>query len=68
MSVSLEDLIDSGGTQFAKRNLKFILHDVETELLEDPLWFKTPIVRNGNVSTIGYVPDIWNEWLKSDAV
>jgi len=36
--------------------------DVEEELLNDALLFKTPIVRNGNYVTTGYCPDIWKNW------
>ncbi len=62
----IEDLIDKDGKQYKKRNLAYIMHDVENELLEDPLLFKTPIVRNGNKVTIGYEPDIWQEWIDSE--
>ncbi len=62
-SVKLEDLIDREGKQFKTRNLAYILHDVETVLLEDPLLFKTPVVRNGNFSTVGYQPEIWKKWI-----
>ncbi len=59
----VEELIDKDGKQYKKRNLEFILHNVEVELLEDPLLFKTPIVRNGAKVTVGYQPDIWQEWI-----
>lgn len=61
----VEQLIDKDGKQYKKRNLKFILHDIENELLTDALLFKTPIVRNGNKVTIGYEPEIWKNWLDS---
>ncbi len=57
-----EDLIDKEGKQYKKRNLQFIIHDVEEELLSDPLLFKTPIVRNGKEVTLGVEPEIWNKW------
>ena len=60
----VEELIDTEGKQYKKRNLAFILHDVEEELLEDPLLFKTPIVRNGNKVTMGNDPDEWKNWLE----
>ncbi|HUX92541.1 MAG TPA: arsenate reductase family protein [Ignavibacteriaceae bacterium] len=62
-SVSLEDLIDKNGTQFRKRNLTFMVYDIMFELLSDPLLFKTPVVRNQNIATIGYRPEIWKEWI-----
>jgi arsenate reductase (glutaredoxin) len=64
-SVSLENLIDSNGKQYQKRNLKYLVHNIEEELLNDPLLFKTPIVRNGPKATVGYRPEIWTEWLHS---
>lgn len=62
----IEDLIDKEGKQYKKRNLEYILHEVEEELLEDPLLFRTPIVRNGSKVTIGNQPDVWKEWLEND--
>lgn len=60
--VGLENLIDTAGKEYAKRNLKYIVHDTEEILLAYPLLFKTPIVRNGPKVTIGYCPEIWCEW------
>jgi arsenate reductase (glutaredoxin) len=61
--IPLENLIDKGGKQFKKRNLEYMVYDIETELLNDPLLFKTPIVRNGEDATEGYKPGIWKEWI-----
>lgn len=63
-SVPVEDLIDKEGKQFQKRNLAFMKFNIEEELLNDPLLFKTPIVRNGRKSTLGYQPDIWKKWIE----
>ena len=30
--------------------------------LENPQVIKTPVVRNGKLSTLGYQPDIWKAW------
>ncbi|MFA8342918.1 MAG: arsenate reductase family protein [Rhodothermaceae bacterium] len=60
----VDDLIDKEGKQYKKRNLAYIMHDVEEELLSDGLLFKMPIVRNGNKSTIGYEPDEWKKWIE----
>ena len=32
------------------------------KLLETPELIKTPVVRNGSKATVGYRPDIWEEW------
>ncbi len=58
----LENLLDKTGKEYAKRNLKFLVHNVEAELLEHPLLFKTPIVRNGPQATVGYCPEVWSNW------
>ena len=63
-AVSLENLIDREGKEYAKRNLKYIFHDVQEALLSNPLLLKTPIVRNGQKAAVGYRPEIWQEWLK----
>jgi arsenate reductase len=39
-----------------------LVHDLEEELLNDPLLLKTPIVRNGAKATVGYRPEVWKEW------
>lgn len=41
--------------------IKYIV-DKEEKILENQQVIKTPIVRNGKVATIGYVPDIWKKW------
>ena len=62
-AVGLENLIDREGKEYARRNLKYLSHNVEEELLNHPLLFKTPVVRNGRNATVGYVPDVWKEWV-----
>lgn len=62
--ISIEDLIDREGKQFKKRNLQFMVYDIEEELLNDPLLLKTPIVRCGKEVTIGYQPEVWKNWIK----
>jgi arsenate reductase (glutaredoxin) len=63
IAIGLETLLDINGKQYQKRNLKYLVHNIEDELLNDPLLFKTPIVRNNPQATVGYHPEIWNEWL-----
>jgi arsenate reductase len=61
-AVGLEAMMDTGGKQYQKRNLKYMVHDIEEELLNDPMLLKTPIVRNGRKATIGYRPEVWKDW------
>ncbi len=32
------------------------------KILENQQVIKTPVVRNGKQSTIGYQPDVWKKW------
>lgn len=61
-AVGLENLIDTEGKEYARRNLKYLAHDREDLLLACPLLLKTPIVRNGPRATVGYCPDTWQGW------
>ena len=62
-AIPLEELIDKEGRQFKKRGLEYMVYDIETELLEDSLLLKTPVVRNGRLASVGYQPEIWKEWI-----
>ena len=62
--IPVEELIDKEGKQFLKRNFAYMVMDIEEELLNYPLLFKTPIVRNGRLVTVGYKPEVWKEWIK----
>lgn len=63
-AVGIDNLIDQTGKEYGRLNLKYLTHDIEDELLQHPLLFKTPIVRNGSRATIGYEPDVWQKWLE----
>lgn len=65
-SVPLEELIDTACKEYEKRNLKYIKHDIEEELLAHPLLFKTPVVRCGREAAAGYAPDAWKRWADSE--
>ena len=32
------------------------------KILENPFVIKTPVVRNGKQSTLGYQPEVWKKW------
>lgn len=43
--------------------LKYMSEEDKLEkVLENPQVIKTPIVRNGRQSTIGYQPEVWKSW------
>ena len=60
----MERMIDWEGKD--KNLLALIKYTAEEDrlekLLENPQVMKTPVVRNGKQSTIGYVPEIWKTW------
>ena len=60
-AIPVEELINKEGKQFKKRGFKYMVYDIETELLEDSLLLKTPVVRNGRLASVGYQPEIWKE-------
>lgn len=44
--------------------IKYIANDDKLEkVLENPQVIKTPVVRNGKQSTLGYQPDVWKKWI-----
>jgi Spx/MgsR family transcriptional regulator len=61
-AVDIDSLVDREGKTYAEKNLKYLIHDIEEELLKDPMLLRTPIVRNGREATVGYQPDLWKEW------
>ena len=43
--------------------LKYLsAEDKLAKILENPQVIKTPVVRNGKQSTIGYQPEVWKGW------
>ena len=44
--------------------LAYLAYDADREekLIENPAFIKTPIVRNGKKTTVGYCPDEWKDW------
>ena len=65
-AVGLENLIDAESKDYQRLNMDRISSTKVKEeiLLNNPGLYKTPIVRNGRQSAVGYEPDIWNSWEK----
>ena len=63
-SVGLENLINKSAKDYKKLNLdKIRSADMREEILfKNPSLYTTPIVRNGKQATVGYKPEVWNEW------
>lgn len=59
-------LLDREGSRFRDRGLahsRLTDPDVERLLAQDPTLLRTPIVRRGPKSSVGYQPDVWQTWL-----
>ena len=60
----LENMINCEGRD--KDTLALIKYisdeDKLTKVLENPQVIKTPVVRNGKQSTLGYQPNVWKSW------
>ena len=63
-SVGLNNLINQKAKDYIKLNMNRIGGSSMREeiLLNHPKLYKTPIVRNGKLATVGYQPEAWNEW------
>jgi arsenate reductase-like glutaredoxin family protein len=61
-AVGLEALIDQNNPDATL--LRYLAYDADKldKLFEDPRLLKTPIVRNGKQTTVGYQPDVWKTW------
>ena len=60
----LENMINwDGKDQDMLALIKYIADEDKLEkVLENPQEIKTPVVRNGKQSTLGYQPDVWKGW------
>jgi arsenate reductase (glutaredoxin) len=63
--VGTDALVDTGGKRFKDRGLAYQDYDAEAEILADPLLLKTPIVRDGRKSVVGYDPAGWAALLRT---
>ncbi|MBU9743797.1 arsenate reductase family protein [Lachnospiraceae bacterium ASD3451] len=60
----IEKMINwEGKDQDALALLKYIADEDKLEkILENPQVIRTPVVRNGKQSTLGYRPEVWKGW------
>lgn len=61
-----ERLLDRDSKRFRERGLQ-VAHISESRILpmlvDDPMLLSTPLVRNGNLLTVGLAEAQWKEWL-----
>ncbi|MGE5398000.1 MAG: arsenate reductase family protein [Chitinophagales bacterium] len=63
-AIKLDNLINQKAKDYIKLKLNRIGSVTMREeiLLNNPQLYKTPIVRNGRLATVGYQPEVWKEW------
>ena len=62
-----EALIDREGKRYKERGMHVAHYPTAStlpRLVEDPLLLKTPLVRYGNLLTVGLAETTWREWSK----
>ena len=65
VAIGLNNLVNRASKDYKKLNMDRIISESGREemLFNNPSLYKTPIVRNGKQSTVGYVPDVWALWV-----
>jgi len=65
VAIGINDIIDSKAKNYVKSNLQNIrsVEIKEEILLKDQSLINLPIVRNGKKATVGYKPEVWEEWI-----
>ncbi|TGE31639.1 arsenate reductase family protein [Desulfosporosinus sp. Sb-LF] len=63
-AIGLKNLINCEAKDFKRLNMDRIISTTGKEemLLNNSSLYKTPIVRNGRLATVGYEPDVWASW------
>ncbi len=65
-SVPLEDLLDRESAAYTKQGLARQEFDPSALLIENPLLFKMPVVRDKNRATAGPAEEVWLEWTRAE--
>ena len=60
----IDNLIDWDGKSQEITNMRYMEDKAakEDKVFDDPALMKTPIVRNGKQATVGYCPEVWQNW------
>jgi arsenate reductase len=68
-TVGLASLINTECKEYKRLNLDRIAGVTMREeiLLNNPVLYRTPIVRNGQKATVGYQPETWKTWEGTEA-
>lgn len=65
-AVGLKAMIDTSSELYAQKNIARMTTQtlIMEILIENPKLIRTPIVRNGKNATVGYEPEIWEQWIE----
>ena len=65
VAVGINEIIDCKSKKYLKSNLQNVrsVEIKEEILLKDQSLINLPIVRNGKSATVGYKPEVWEEWI-----
>ena len=63
-AVGVKEMLDSEGKEAKRLGIKNPGEGTYTLglLTNNPKLYRTPIVRNGRLATIGYKPEVWSGW------
>lgn len=63
-AVGLKDLINSGAKEYKSLGMQNLgVGNAAGEILfNNPKLYRTPIVRSGKKATVGYKPEVWQDW------
>ena len=63
--VGLEALIDRESGAFRSSTVRFSDREelIFQALLDNPKLIRAPVVRGGKAATVGYMPEVWKEWV-----
>lgn len=64
-AIGLNNLVNRDAKAYKRLSMDRIISTSGREemLFNNPSLYKTPIVRNGKYSTVGYEPDVWASWV-----
>jgi arsenate reductase-like glutaredoxin family protein len=64
----MDALVDEKSKEYTRQFIRHLASqdDVEERLLSNPSMFRTPIVRNGKLATVGYCPETWIGWMNRE--
>lgn len=61
--LTFQQLVDTKCKAYQDLYMAYITPEAaEDKLFENPKLFRTPIVRNGKQVTLGYCPEVWEQW------